>query len=111
MRPCQRREMRGHKRQPRPSRRQFELKLDRNVRDDVKFQNKPFFYYADDDETTAPLGMIPDLLKTMGEKMGFEYEFVLPEDRKYGNYDEETNTWNGMIGDVLAGVSYVPTFV
>ena len=70
-------------------------------------QNKPFFYYADDDESTPPLGLIPDLLKTMGEKMGFEYEFVLPEDKKYGSYDEETNTWNGMIGGVLSGVSEV----
>ena len=43
----------------------------------------------------------------MGEKMGFEYEFVLPEDKKYGSYDEETNTWNGMIGGVLSGVSEV----
>lgn len=47
-----------------------------------------------------------DIIDELSKLYGFKYNFILQEDKNYGSrQDEETNSWNGMIGEVMAGVS------
>lgn len=45
-----------------------------------------------------------DLLSEVGKKVGFKYRVQLVKDGSYGRQDESGN-WNGMIGEVMRGVS------
>lgn len=45
-----------------------------------------------------------DLLSEVAKKLGFEYRVQLVKDGSYGRQDESGN-WNGMIGEVMRGVS------
>lgn len=45
-----------------------------------------------------------DLLTEIAKKMGFKYKVQLVKDGSYGRQDESGN-WNGMIGEVVRGVS------
>lgn len=46
-----------------------------------------------------------DVINELSALYGFEYEFVLQDDKYYGScIDKDTNTWNGMIGKVMSGV-------
>jgi ionotropic glutamate receptor len=42
-----------------------------------------------------------DLIAELSKELGFNYTFIIREDKKNGEYDETTNEWNGMIGDVI----------
>ena len=41
-----------------------------------------------------------DLLKEISQIVGFKYSINLVEDGKYGQYDEQTQQWSGMIGEL-----------
>ena len=45
-----------------------------------------------------------DLIKEISKILGFNYTIRIVEDGNYGSYDKKTETWNGMIGELLAHV-------
>ena len=45
-----------------------------------------------------------DLIKEISKILGFNYTIRIVEDGNYGSYDKKTETWNGMIGELLAQV-------
>lgn len=49
-------------------------------------------------------GFCIDLLSEVAKKLGFKYKVQLVKDSSYGRQDESGN-WNGMIGEVVRGVS------
>lgn len=49
-------------------------------------------------------GFCIDLLSEVAKKLGFGYNVRLVKDASYGRQDENGN-WNGMIGEVVRGVS------
>lgn len=42
-----------------------------------------------------------DLIAGIAEILNFTFEFRLTEDGKNGNFDPKTNSWNGLIKDLL----------
>lgn len=49
-------------------------------------------------------GFVFDIIDEISAMLGFNYEFKLVADSKYGILNEETGEWNGMIGEILTGV-------
>lgn len=50
-------------------------------------------------------GFAIDLIIELSQILGFNYEFILQEDKHYGKcINEITNEWNGMINEVISGV-------
>lgn len=47
-----------------------------------------------------------DLIHELSLILGFKYEFRLQEDGKYGNKNNVTKEWDGMIGQLRAGVRF-----
>ena len=52
-------------------------------------------------------GYCMDLLSELAKKLGFRFKVHLVKDASYGRQDESGN-WNGMIGEVVRGVSKEP---
>lgn len=50
-------------------------------------------------------GYAVDLIHELSILLEFNYVFVEQTDGHYGNYDESTGKWDGMIGKVMSGVS------
>lgn len=48
-----------------------------------------------------------DLLDALSDKLHFTYEMHPVKDGKYGRQDPKTLEWDGMIGEVINGVSTV----
>lgn len=46
-----------------------------------------------------------EVIEELGKKLGFSYTFRLQEDNKYGSLDAATGKWNGMILEIMEGVS------
>jgi len=46
-------------------------------------------------------GYCIDLIKQLSKELGFKYTFELVSDNKYGNYDEKTKSWDGLIKRLL----------
>eukprot|EP00116_Pleurobrachia_bachei_P005660 sb/3465922/ len=46
-------------------------------------------------------GWSPDIIAKLAHDLHFTYEYVRPDDDKYGGLDRETLTWNGMVKDLL----------
>ncbi|KYB25025.1 hypothetical protein TcasGA2_TC031399 [Tribolium castaneum] len=44
-----------------------------------------------------------DLIAELSKKLGFNYTFIIREDKKNGEFDESSGEWTGMIGDVISG--------
>jgi hypothetical protein len=49
-----------------------------------------------------------DLIEELSKVLGFKYEIKKVNDNSYGNPDPKTGQWNGMIGEILNGVSNAP---
>lgn len=49
-------------------------------------------------------GFCMDLLSEVAKKVGFKYKVQLVKDGAYGR-QEESGNWNGMVGEVVRGVS------
>lgn len=49
-------------------------------------------------------GFCMDLLSEIAKKVGFKYKVQMVKDGSYGRQDDSGN-WNGMIGEVVRGVS------
>lgn len=46
-----------------------------------------------------------DLAWGLATEIGFDFLFKLVHDNKYGAREPKNNTWNGMIGELINGVS------
>ena len=46
-----------------------------------------------------------DLIAELSKRLGFNYTFIIREDKKNGDYDETSGEWTGMIGDVISKVT------
>lgn len=46
-------------------------------------------------------GLCIDMMNRLSELMGFTYSISLVADGEYGAFDEETNTWNGLVRDLI----------
>lgn len=49
-------------------------------------------------------GFCADVAKQIADIVEFDYEIVPVKDGKYGGVDEN-GTWNGMVGELIRGVS------
>lgn len=46
-----------------------------------------------------------DLIDAIARLLNFKYEFVLAPDGKYGSFNKLTETWDGLVKQLLDGVS------
>lgn len=74
-----------------------------------ELQTKPYAMLKD---TTSSLtgndrfeGFCVDLIQELSKMLGFNYTFTVQKDGNNGNFDRRTQTWDGMIGEVMRGVS------
>ena len=49
-------------------------------------------------------GFCIDLLKHIAQMLRFNYIITPVKDRKYGVYDSETKTWDGMVQELIVDV-------
>lgn len=50
-------------------------------------------------------GYCIELIQYIADIVGFNYQIHLVADGDYGNEDPETGEWNGMVGELIRGVS------
>ena len=50
-------------------------------------------------------GYCVDLASEIAKHVGIKYKLSIVPDGKYGARDPETKTWNGMVGELVYGVS------
>lgn len=50
-------------------------------------------------------GFVKDLMDNIARVKNFTYKLVLVHDNHYGNHDPISGKWNGIIGEILEGVS------
>lgn len=50
-------------------------------------------------------GYCVDLASEIAKHVGIKYKLSIVEDGKYGARDPETKIWNGMVGELVYGVS------
>ena len=50
-------------------------------------------------------GYLVDLLHVVAERLNFRYEIYECPDGNYGSYDKEKDEWNGMVKELIDGVS------
>ena len=50
-------------------------------------------------------GFCIDLLEAISKVANFRYEIYEPRDEKYGSRDKKTGKWNGMVNELIHGVS------
>ena len=65
------------------------------------FFNERYPHYSD----KQLIGLTIDLLDAMQDILGFEYSLHLSKDGFYGARDPKTDTWNGMISELLRQVT------
>lgn len=53
-------------------------------------------------------GYCAELAAEIAKHVGFNYRLELVGDGKYGARDAETKLWNGMVGELVYGVSVGP---
>lgn len=46
-----------------------------------------------------------ELIENLADMLGFNYTFLLQDDGAYGVFNQTTQQWDGMLGEVLANVS------
>lgn len=68
-------------------------------------------------ESSVPLygnnryeGFGVDLIHELSLRLGFNYTFIIREDKKNGEYDDNTKQWDGMIGDIISRVVFLFLF-
>lgn len=52
-------------------------------------------------------GYIVELAAEIAKHVGYQYKLKIVTDGKYGARDPETKMWNGMVGELVYGVSRV----
>lgn len=46
-------------------------------------------------------GYVLDLMNAIGKKLNFSFEFILSTDKLNGGHNPITDTWTGIIGDII----------
>ena len=78
-------------------------------------QGKPYLSMREDAEAKNLTGndqfegYVADLAKEVADRIGIDYLIRPVRDGNYGSKVEETGKWNGMIGELIDGVSSKPT--
>jgi len=54
-------------------------------------------------EGTTWKGYCIDLIEELAKEMNFKYELIVKN--KFGEFDQTTNKWDGLIGGLVEGVS------
>ena len=52
-------------------------------------------------------GFAIDIIHELSKMLGFNYTFMVQDDKNYGTFNDKTKKWNGMIGKVIAEVSQI----
>lgn len=52
-------------------------------------------------------GYSMDLIDAIAKELNFKYIFKLARDGKYGGWDPEKKSWNGLIKELLDGVGFL----
>lgn len=52
-------------------------------------------------------GFAVDLIEALAPLLGIKYEIIIQEDENFGEYNNETQKWDGMIGKIISGVSWM----
>ena len=85
----------------------------------IPFQTQPFLFLENmttkyPGKTQIPNGngqvfegYVVDLLLELAGIINFQFSLQCVKDNKYGN-QEDNGTWNGMIGEIVNGVSILP---
>jgi ionotropic glutamate receptor len=72
-------------------------------------QSNPYFMMKESDELLTGNdrfeGFVFDIIDEISKMLGFNYTFQIVEDGNYGSLNKETGEWNGMIRELLDGVS------
>jgi len=71
-------------------------------------EEKPYVMVKQDANLTGNArfeGFCIDLLKWIGNQVGFHYAIRLVPDKKYGVYDTEKREWNGIVRELIDKVS------
>lgn len=55
-------------------------------------------------------GFAIDIIHEMSKILGFNYTFEVQTDNVYGELNQITGQWNGMLGKIIAGVSAAKAF-
>jgi ionotropic kainate glutamate receptor 2 len=50
-------------------------------------------------------GFCVDLLKHIAKMQGFDYKIQLVKDNKYGVYHPDSKEWDGIVNELIQGVS------
>lgn len=50
-------------------------------------------------------GYAVDLIDALAPILGINYEIIIQDDGNFGEYDNETQTWDGMIGKIRSNVN------
>lgn len=53
-------------------------------------------------------GYCVELAAEIAKHVGYHYRLEIVRDGKYGARDPDTKTWNGMVGELVYGVSFQP---
>ncbi|KAL9896314.1 glutamate receptor ionotropic, kainate 2 isoform 3-T4 [Glossina fuscipes fuscipes] len=67
-------------------------------------QEKPYVMVKEDTNLTGNArfeGFCIDLLKSIATQVGFHYKIELVPDNMYGVFNPETNTWNGIVRELM----------
>jgi len=68
------------------------------------FQSSPYAMDPYGNGTIVGYGV--DLLELLAQTLEFQYDIFIVSDNNYGVPDNRTGQWDGMIGEILSGVSY-----
>lgn len=55
-------------------------------------------------------GYAVDLIDALAPILGINYEIIIEDDGNVGTYNNDTQTWDGMIGKIRAGVNCISTY-
>lgn len=55
-------------------------------------------------------GYAVDLIEELAPILGINYEILIQSDGNVGVYDNETQSWDGMIGKMINGVNWMDHF-
>ena len=76
----------------------------------LAFQTEPYTMLKEKSETLQGNdryeGYNIDMMMEISKILGFNYTIRIVEDGAYGSRDNETDTWNGMIGELLSQVCF-----
>ncbi|XP_037716137.1 glutamate receptor ionotropic, kainate 1 isoform X4 [Drosophila subpulchrella] len=67
-------------------------------------QERPYVMVKEDTNLTGNIrfeGFCIDLLKAIAQQVGFQYKIELVPDNMYGVYIPETNSWNGIVQELM----------